>query len=191
MKDVTILLQRWQQGDNAAAGELVSVVYSELRQMAAAKMGRERHGQTLQPTALVHEAWIRLAPGQYDNRAHFFSAASEAMRRILVDRARRKQSQRNGGGSQHIALEEIEIAAPTADDDELLKVHEALDALALHDPRKAELVKLRYFLGLSFAETADVLGVSVPTANRDWAYARAWLHQELGEIRKADEAHSL
>ena len=181
---MTILLHRWQQGDSAAAGELVSLVYSELRQMAAAKMGREKEGQTLQTTALVHEAWLRLRGGEYENRAHFFSAAAEAMRRILVDRARRRQSQKNGAGAAHVGLDELEISAPVANDDELLKVHEALDALAQHDPRKAELVKLRYFVGLSFAETAEVLGVSVPTANRDWAYARAWLHQEMGALEK-------
>jgi len=180
--DVTGLLQRWKQGDSVAAGELASVVYSELRRMAAVKMLRERDGQTLQPTALVHEAWLRLGGGEYENRSHFFSAAAEAMRRILVDRARRKQSQRNGGGAQHLAVDEIEIAAPVANEDELLKVHEALGSLAVHDARKAELVKLRYFVGLSFAECAEVLSISVATANRDWAYARAWLHQEIGAL---------
>jgi len=173
------LLQRWQRGDFNAAEELAAIVYSELRRMAGAKMWRERQEQTLQPTALVHEAWLRLAGGKFENRQHFFSAAAEAMRRILVDRARRKQSQKNGQNAEHVALEEAEIAAPKVDDDELLEVHEALDALARHDHRKAEIVKLRYFVGLSFEETAEVLGISIPTANRDWAYARAWLQQEL------------
>jgi RNA polymerase sigma factor (TIGR02999 family) len=159
---------------------LLVLVYSELRRLAAAKMAREAPGQTLQPTALVHEAWMRLGgDGQrWENRAHFFGAAAEAMRRILIDRARRKLAARHGGGGEHVDLDEVEIAAP-AKDDELLAVHEALDALATHDARKAELVKLRYFAGLSIDEAANVLGISIPTAKRDWAYARAWLFRKI------------
>ena len=141
-------------------------------------MAGERPGQTLQPTALVHEAWLRLGEQGFENRAHFFGAAAEAMRRILVDRARRRKCSKHGGGLEHLELEEMELAAPI-DGDELLAVHEALDRLAEHDTRKAELVKLRYFAGLSFEESAALLGVSVPTAKRDWSYARAWLHQAI------------
>lgn len=179
VSDVTRLLNALQQGDSAAADELLPLVYAELRRVAALKMAHERPGQTLQPTALVHEAWLRLGDGVFANRAHFFSAAAEAMRRILVERARRKHRQKRGGGAEHVDIDEIEIAAPVADDEELLAVHEALDRLATDDARKAELVKLRYFVGLSFEEAAEILGVSVPTAHRDWAYARAWLHQEI------------
>ena len=162
------------------ADGLLPLVYTELRRLAAAKMSREGPGHTLQPTALVHEAWLRLGDdARFENRAHFFGAAAEAMRRILVERARRKQREKRGGGAEHVDVDAMEIAAPTANDDELLAIHEALDRLAAHDARKAELVKLRYFAGLSFDETAAVLGISVPTANRDWAYARAWLHQEI------------
>jgi RNA polymerase sigma factor (TIGR02999 family) len=178
--EVTRLLNAAGNGDEQAGTKLLPLVYSELRRLAAAKMAREQPGLTLQPTALVHEAWLRLGDGAFENRAHFFGAAAEAMRRILVERARRKRREKRGGGAEHLDVDEIEIAAPSANDDELLAVHEALDRLAVHDPRKAELVKLRYFAGLSFEETADVLGISVPTANRDWAYARAWLHQEIG-----------
>lgn len=147
--------------------------------MAAQKMARERPGHTLQATALVHEAWLRLGEGGFANRAHFFGAASEAMRRILVERARRKRSEKRGGGAEHVDVAELEIAAPLGNEEESLAVDEALDRLAAHDARKAEVVKLRYFVGFSFEETAEVLGISVPTAKRDWAYARAWLHQEI------------
>ena len=163
-----------------SADELLPMVYTELRRLAAARMSRESPGHTLQPTALVHEAWLRLGEGaRFENRAHFFGAAAEAMRRILVERARRKQREKRGGGAEHVDVDAVEIAAPTTNDDELLAIHEALDRLATHDARKAELVKLRYFAGLSFEETATVLGISVPTAHRDRAYARAWLHQEI------------
>ncbi len=141
-------------------------------------MAGEHPGHTLQPTALVHEAWLRLGDGSFENRAHFFGAAAEAMRRILVDRARRKQRAKHGGGQDHLNLDSLEIAAPE-DSDELLAVHDALDRLAAHDARKAELVKLRYFAGLSFEECAALLGVSVPTAKRDWSFARAWLHSAI------------
>ena len=158
---------------------MLPLVYAELRQMARVKMAGEQPGHTLQATALVHEAWLRLGEQSFENRAHFFGAAAEAMRRILVERARRKQRAKRGGGVEHVDVDEIEIAAPVANEDELLAIHDALDRLAAHDARKAELVKLRYFAGLSFEETAEVLGISVPTAHRAWAYARAWLHQEI------------
>jgi RNA polymerase sigma factor (TIGR02999 family) len=181
MSEISHLLDTFQRDDPGAAEQLLVVVYSELRRLAAAKMSREAPGQTLQPTALVHEAWLRLGgDGQrWENRAHFFGAAAEAMRRILIERARRKLAARRGPGQERVDMDEIEIAAPTEKDDELLAVHEALDRLATHDARKAELVKLRYFAGLSFAETAEVLGISEATAYRDWEYARAWLHQEI------------
>ena len=181
MDDINHLLDTLQEGDPVAADQLLVLVYSELRRLAAAKMSREAPGQTLQPTALVHEAWLRLGgDGQrWENRAHFFGAAAEAMRRILIDRARRKLAARHGGGQQRLDADEIEIAAPTKDDGELLAVHEALDQLAAHDPRKADLVKLRYFAGLTIEEAAGILGISAPTAKRDWTYARAWLFREI------------
>ena len=180
MNDINHLLDTLQEGDPVAADQLLVLVYSELRRLAAAKMSREAPGQTLQPTALVHEAWLRLGgDGQrWENRAHFFGAAAEAMRRILIDRARRKLAARHGAGGERVDVDEIEIAAP-AKDDELLAVHEAVDKLAAHDARKAELVKLRYFAGLSIDEAAGVLGISAPTAKRDWTYARAWLFREI------------
>jgi RNA polymerase sigma factor (TIGR02999 family) len=147
--------------------------------LAAAKMAREAPGNTLQATALVHEAWLRLGDGAFANRAHFFGAASEAMRRILVERARRKLRRKRAGGAEHVDVNEIEIAAPPGDEEEILAVHEALDQLAALDGRKVEVVKLRYFAGCSFEETAEVLEISVPTAKSDWAYARAWLHQRI------------
>lgn len=180
MSNVTVLLQRLQQGDSMAAGELVPLVYTELRRIAAAKMAREQPGQTLQATALVHEAWLRLGNDGFENRAHFFGAAAEAMRRILVERARRKSAAKRGAGAEHCNIDELEIAAPLEGDGELLAVNDALDRLAVYDSRKAELVKLRYFAGLSFEEAAEVLGISVRTAARDWDFARAWLHREIG-----------
>lgn len=183
MSDVTRMLESIQHGDPKAADELIPLVYQELRKLAAQKMAREQPGHTLQATALVHEAWLRLGadaqPG-WQNRAHFFAAASEAMRRILVERVRRKHREKRGGGAEHVDVDELEIAAPLGNEEEALAVHEALDRLAAQDARKAEVVKLRYFVGFSFEETAEVLGISVPTAKRDWAYARAWLHQEIG-----------
>ena len=176
--DVTQILQAIRLGDLRASGELMPAIHAQLRRIAAVKMAGEHPGHTLQPTALVHEAWLRLGDGSFENRAHFFGAAAEAMRRILVDRARRKQRAKHGGGQDHLNLDSLEIAAPE-DSDELLAVHDALDRLAAHDARKAELVKLRYFAGLSFEECAALLGVSVPTAKRDWAFARAWLHSAI------------
>ena len=157
------------------------LVYAELRKLAASKMAGERPGQTLQPTALVHEAWLRLGgadPQAWQNRAYFFTAAAEAMRRILIDRARRKRTAKHGGGRRREELAESRIAAPD-EDDQLLAVHNALDKLAIHAPEKAELVKLRYFAGMTIEEAAQVLGICERTATRHWNYARAWLYQEI------------
>ncbi len=159
----------------------VPLVYAELRKLAAQKMAREAPGQTLQATALVHEAWLRLGgehQPSWENRAHFFAAAAEAMRRILIDRARRRNADRRGGQAPHVRLEDLELAEE-ADDDQLLAVHEALERLAAHDASKAELVKLRFFAGLTLPEAARVLGYSEATAKRHWAYARAWLFREI------------
>jgi RNA polymerase sigma factor (TIGR02999 family) len=175
--DVTRILNAIEHGDPHAADELLPLVYDQLRQLAARKMAQEMPGQTLQPTALVHEAWLRLVGNQnvqWDGRAHFFAAAAEAMRRILINSARRKHAVRHGGGQQRVALEKIEIAA-TAKDEEMLAVDEALEKLAAHDKTKAELVKLLYFVGLTIPEAASILGLSEPTAKRYWSYARAWL----------------
>jgi RNA polymerase sigma factor (TIGR02999 family) len=179
VKDITLLLQRMQHGDAIAADELAPLVYTELRRLAAAKMAREKPGQTLQATALVHEAWLHVGEGAFDNRAHFFSAAAEAMRRILVDRARSKLSEKRGGQVEHIDLDEVEIVAPAVQAEEALAVNDALDELAALHPQMAELVKLRYFVGLSFEEAAGLLGTSVTSAKRDWAYARGWLHRKI------------
>ena len=185
--DVTLLLSAMQGGSPEAAGELLPLIYNELRRLATAKMAREQPGQTLQPTALVHEAWLRLVDenGQahFQNRAHFFGAAAEAMRRILVEAARRKNAARRGGGKEHLDVAEIEIAAPTKDDDELLAVHEALDRLAAESPERAELVKLRYFAGLQIEEAAAAMGISERTAKRYWTFARAWLFDEIQRAR--------
>jgi len=180
--DVTILLQRMQQGDPHAVNALAPLVYSELRRMASARVAREKSGYSLQATSLVHDAWLRLGDGQFENRAHFFSAATEAMRRILVDRARRKVREKRGGGEvEHVDIDEVEIAAPAGNEEEALAVNEALDQLAADHPQKAEIVKMRYFVGLSFEEVADLLGISVTTAKRDWAYAKGWLHRKISE----------
>jgi len=183
MSDIALLLGAIQRGEPRAADELLPAMYTELRRLAAGRMAREQPGQTLQPTALVHEAWLRLGDGVFANRAHFFGAASEAMRRILIERARRKRREKRGGGAEHLDVDAVEIAAPHGDEEEVLAVNEALDRLAAHDARKAEVVKLRYFVGFSFEDTAEALGISLPTAKRDWAYARAWLHREIGANR--------
>lgn len=181
MNGVTQILKATGQKDPRAAQELLSLVYEELRRLAAAKMASEAPGQTLQPTALVHEAWLRLTNDQkrqWNDRTHFFAAAAEAMRRILVDNARRKSTARHGGGQQRVEMPEI--ACPEAEnEDQILAVSEALEKLAAHDKHKAELVKLRYFVGLTTAEAAEVLGISIPTADRHWAYARAWLARAI------------
>src|SRR5215469_7112993 len=166
MNDVTRLLQKIHHGDPRAGEELLPLVYDELRKLAAARMAHEAPGQTLQPTALVHEAWLRLAGNEsreWNGRAHFFGAAAEAMRRILIDNARRKQALRHGGGKQRVDVDEIEIAAP-AKAEEMLAINEALEELAAMDKPKAELVKLHYFVGLTMEDCAGVLGISVPTA---------------------------
>jgi len=181
MHDVTRILNTLPTGDPNAAAELLPLVYEELRKLARAKMSNELPNHTLQATALVHEAYLRLVGNEdlsWANRAHFFSAAAEAMRRILIDHARRRQAQRHGGGQERVPLAELSIAAP-ADDDELLAVHDALEQLAIRDRPKAELVKLKYFGGLTTEEAAGVLGLSVPTAKRHWAYARAWMFREI------------
>jgi RNA polymerase sigma factor (TIGR02999 family) len=181
LSDITRILNRVEQGDPKAAQELLPLVYDALRRLAAQKMAEEAHGQTLQPTALVHEAWLRLgadAQPLWRSRGHFFGAAAEAMRRILVERARRRMTAKHGGGIEPLELDGIELPAPMADD-VLLRVNDALDKLATTEPRKVELVKLRYFVGLTFEETATVLGIAVPTAKEWWAFAKAWLSIEL------------
>jgi RNA polymerase sigma factor (TIGR02999 family) len=169
-------------GSPRAESELLPLVYQELRRLAAQKMANEPAGHTLQPTALVHEAWLRLgadAQPIWQNRAHFFAAAAEAMRRILVERARKHCTLKRGGGAGRVCLDEIEIPTIAADDERLLAVDEALEKLAASHPRKAELVKLRYFAGMTFEEAASVLGIAVPTAKEWWTYSRAWLAVEM------------
>jgi len=181
MSEVTHILDRVQQGDPHAAEQLLPLVYDELRRLAAMRMAHEPPGQTLQATALVHEAWLRLTgDGEQDwnNRGHFFAAAAEAMRRILVENARRKQRLKHGGDLQRTALTGLDLAQDTPDE-QLLAVDEALDGLAALDPVGAELVKLRFFVGLTNVEAARLLGLPERTAKRTWAYARAWLHEEL------------
>ncbi len=182
MTDVTRILSAIEQGDPSAAGQLLPLVYNELRRLAAAKMAQENPGQTLQATALVHEAYMRLVDVEkaqrWDSRGHFFAAAAEAMRRILVDQARRKQTDRQGGRLKRHPLEHLEITAaqPSLD---VLAIHEALVRFERIDKLKADLVKLRYFAGLTIPQAAEALGISSATADRYWAYARAWLHAEL------------
>ena len=181
MSDVTRILDRVQQGDEKAAGELLPLVYQELRKLAAARMAQEQPGQTLQPTALVHEVWVRLTGGEqpsFDGRGHFFAAAAEAMRRILIENARRKGRLKRGGEWERVDLENLDVAV-TTNDDTLLAVHEALEKLAVVDPLGAKLIELRFFAGLSNVDAAKVLGLAERTAKRTWAYARAWLHEEL------------
>jgi RNA polymerase sigma factor (TIGR02999 family) len=181
MSEVTRFLSAIDQGDAQAAEQLLPLVYEELRRLAAHKMARENSGQTLQATALVHEAYLRLigneTPRLYRDRAHFFTAAATAMRRILTDNARRKQSEKHGGKRQQEPLKEI--ADTETDDDDLLALSEALQKLAAQDPLKAQLVELRYFGGLTGDQAAEVLGLSPSTADRHWAYARSWLQAEV------------
>lgn len=181
MGEVTRVLDAIQRGEAKGADELLSLVYDELRRLAAQKMAHEASGHTLQPTALVHEAWLRLVGSDtphFKGRGHFFAAAGEAMRRILVEHARRKDSLKRGGGNEREELHESKLAL-TAPSDELLAVHEALDELAQKDPAAAELVKLRYFVGFSLEEAAAALGLSSRSAGRLWAFARAWLRQAI------------
>jgi RNA polymerase sigma factor (TIGR02999 family) len=187
VSDVTRILESIEHGDPKAADELLPLVYGELRKLAASKMANESPNQTLQPTALVHEAWQRLVGNenpQFANRAHFFAAAAEAMRRILIDKARRKHALRHGGGQQRVEMEgALEIAAPS-DDEELLTVNDALDKLAAQNQSEAELVKLRYFVGMTLEEAAEALGISARTADNYWAHARAWLFREIKSQRQ-------
>ena len=181
MNDATVMLAAIEGGDGEAAEQLLVLVYDELRRLAASKLAHEAPGQTLQPTALVHEAWLKLVGDQnpsFKDRTHFFRASAEAMRRILIDRARRKKTQRHGGGYQRMDLEDFDLAAPSADD-QLLAINEALVKFALEHPVQADLVKLRYFAGLTNAEVSDVLGISVSTAKNYWMFSRAWLLNEI------------
>ena len=181
VSDVTRILERAQAGDPTAADQLLPLVYDELRRLAAHKMAHELPGQTLQPTALVHEAWLRLGGDDqpaWQNRAHFFGAAAEAMRRILIDRARSKGRLRHGGELQRLDIEQVTIASEDTDDT-VLAVNEALEKLASQDALKAEIVKLRYFVGMNHQEIADALGIAEPTVRRHWAFARSWLYAEL------------
>jgi RNA polymerase sigma factor (TIGR02999 family) len=187
VSEITRILESIDQGDPRAADELLPLVYGELRKLASAKMANEAAGHTLQPTALVHEAWLRLVGGgnpKFANRAHFFAAAAEAMRRILVDQARRKNALRHGGGHERVDVQDVDMPTPEADS-QLLAVHEALDKLATHHKVKAELVKLRYFVGMTIAEAAEVLDISEPTAKNYWAWSRVWLYREI-KVRAAE-----
>ena len=168
------------------ASDLLTLVYEELRKLAAARMADEAGNNTLQPTALVHEAWLRLGGSEqpaWNNRGHFFGAAAEAMRRILIDRARCKQALKRGARAEHLDLDHVDVAVEV-DDETLLLIDHALDKLAVQDPQSAELVKLRFFVGMSYAEAAEALGISERTTKRQWSYARAWLYRELSQHRK-------
>ena len=181
MSDVTRLLNAVEQGEPKAAEELLPLVYQELRKLAAAKMALQPEGQTLQATALVHEAWLRLAGGpirQYASRRHFFSAAAQAMRHLLIERARRKLRERHGGALQRVDADDVAIAAP-ADDELLLQINTALEELTLLAPEKAEVVKLRFFVGLDEKEIAELLNLSPRTVERYWSYAKAWLFERI------------
>lgn len=184
MSEVNRLLDAVAAGDPTAAAELLPLVYDELRHLASSRLASENPGQTLQPTALVHEAYLRLVGGEggegWDGRAHFFGAAAEAMRRILVEAARRKHRIKRGGDATRVNADELEIAAPEIHED-VIALDEALERLAVADPKAAELVRLRYFAGLSLPDVASILSISPRTADRLWSYARAWLHQELRE----------
>lgn len=180
MSDVTRILSQIESGDPAAAEQLLPLVYDELRKLAAAKLVQEKPGQTLQATALVHEAYVRLVGSEtsrtYRDRSHFFASAATAMRRILVDSARAKRSEKRGGIRERKPLEDVAAPLP---DDELLALHEALDQLAAEDPLKAQLVELRYFAGLTGDQAADVMGISPSSADRHWVFARAWLQTKV------------
>ena len=185
---ITLILHGVQRGEESAAERLLPLVYDELRKLAAAKMSRENSGQTLQATALVHEAWLRLGGEKqptWENRAQFFAAAAEAMRRILVDKARRRRAQRRGGSLEKISVDQtgFDVATPQLDDEGVIQLDEALGRLAAHDPRKAEVVKHCYFVGLTLEEAAQAMGISDRTAKRDWTYARVWLFNEIRAMR--------
>jgi RNA polymerase sigma factor (TIGR02999 family) len=181
MSDATVMLAGVGRGDRKAAEELLVLVYDELRRIAAFKLANEAPGQTLQATALVHEAWMRLVGTEsynFNDRAHFFRTAAEAMRRILIDRARRRQTKRHGAGFKRVDLDTFEPVAPEKNN-QLLALHDALDKLTLKHPTQAELVKLRYFVGLTNEEVASLMGISVSTAKNYWAFSRAWLLNEI------------
>jgi len=183
--EITLILQRLSNGDARAADDLMPLVYGEVRSLAAAKMGRESAAHTLQPTALVHEAWLRLggdAQPDWQNRRHFFGAAAEAMRRILIEQVRKRHARRRGGGAEIVQLDEAAIAVDGSDE-QMLAVNDALEKLAALDPPKAELVKLRFFAGFSVEDAAAALDISVPTAVRWWAFVRAWLFEEISGKR--------
>ncbi|MGI9470161.1 MAG: sigma-70 family RNA polymerase sigma factor [Rubripirellula sp.] len=183
MNEVTRILSQIDEGDSIAAEKLLPLVYEELRKLAAARLANEKPGQTLQATALVHDAFIRLVdqdePQRWDNSGHFFSAAAEAMRRILIERARQRATLKRGGDREKIAIEAVELAMAPLICDDVIGLDEALEKLKLDHPRKAELVKLRFFAGLTTVQAAEVLAVSVTTAENDWAFARSWLRVEM------------
>jgi RNA polymerase sigma factor (TIGR02999 family) len=184
MSEITVILNAIEKGDSKAAEELLPLVYEELRKLAASKLASQSPDQTLQPTALVHEAYLRLlgdGSHSWQDRRHFFAAAAEAMRHLLVNRARRKAAVRHGGGWRRVDLDDVVVAAK-ATDDNILLISEALESLTAHDPVAAELVKLRFFAGMTFQEAAEVLGLSERTAKRYWAYARAWLFKEMQNL---------
>ena len=181
MSDVTGIMQTIQNGDDQAAEGLLPLVYEELRRLAAHKMANEAPGQTLQPTALVHEAWLRLSQQRnqhWQNREHFYAVAAEVMRRILVDRARRRKAHKHGGQLERVDFDGVELQVPGSDD-VVLQIHEALELLAAEDPEKAQVVKLRFFVGLENAEAAAILGVSEKTVQRHWSFAKAWLRRAM------------
>lgn len=181
MSDITLMLQAVARGERQASSDLLPLVYEELRQLAGARMAREASGQTLQPTALVHEAWLRLVGEgnrSWENRAHFFGAAAEAMRRILIENARRKSRLKRGGGQLRVDIDEIELA-DTTPDDKILLIDEALEKLQAEDPEKAKIVVLKFFGGLTNQEVAQSLNVTERTVERHWAFAKAWMFQSI------------
>jgi RNA polymerase sigma factor (TIGR02999 family) len=183
MSDVTRILSAIQEGDSHAAEQLLPLVYEQLRKLASNRLANERPGQTLQATALVHEVYLRMVDGErvqdWDSRGHFFAAAAEAMRRILIERARRKRRHKHGGGEPHVDIDLEKLSAPTPGDD-LLALDEAMTRFAAEDPIRAQLVRLRFYAGLSNEDAAKAMGIAAVTAKRYWRYARAWLHRELG-----------
>jgi RNA polymerase sigma factor (TIGR02999 family) len=181
LSDVTRILESIQHGDPRAADQLLPLVYAELRKLAAYKMAHNASGHTLQPTALVHEVWLRLVGGAsptFENRAHFFAAAAEAMRHLLIDNARRKLARHHGGGLQRVDLENVDIAMPP-DEEHLLAVNDAVDQLAEHSPIEAQVIKLRFFVGMTAAESAEVLGLAERTVKQYWSHAKTWLSREI------------
>lgn len=177
-EDVTQILEAMREGDSGARDRLMELVYVELKAKARGLMARERRAHTLQPSALINEAYFRLAPGDWQSRAHFFGAAAEAMRQVLVEYARRRKAEKRGGKAERVTFSEMNVLSEEPDTD-LLSLHESLDALFAVDPRLAEIVRLRYFGGLTIEETADLLNLSPATVKRDWTYARAWLYERM------------